>query len=187
MEVAYVTGNKNKYENARKFLAEYSIDVVQEPLTLTEIQSDNCVEIATQKAKEAWAKLGRPLFVNDASWEIPVLGGFPGPYMKYINQWFKPIDFINLMQGKTDRTIILKDVIVYIDRDEPIVFTNEHRGTILEVVTLGEYRHPSDSVISLSKTGASILEEVNNGTFFIEDENRIWKDFASWVCSEGNR
>lgn len=67
-----------------------------------------------------------------------------------------------------------------------IVFTNEHRGKILEVVTTGEYRHSSDSVISFSKAGTSILEEVNNGTFFIEDEDKIWKDFALWVCSRND-
>ena len=88
------------------------------------------------------------------------------------------------MEGKTDRTIILKDVIVYFDHVGPTVFTNEHIGVVLDSVALGEYRHPSDAVISLSKEGTSILEETTKGTFFIENEDRIWKDFATWLQSK---
>lgn len=183
MKITYVTGNKNKYENTKKFFKQYDIDVDQQPLSIPEVQGSDSIEIATKKAEEAWRQLKQPLFINDASWIIPALKGFPGPYMKYINQWFDPIDFIHLMEGKEDRTIILKDVIVYIDEIGLTVFTNEHKGTILKSVTSGTYRHPSDTVISLSKTGNSILEETANGTFFIEDEDRVWKDFAFWIQS----
>ena len=181
MNISYVTGDKNKYENAKKFFEQYNIDVIQHSLSVPEIQGSDSIEIATKKAEEAWKHLGKPLFINDATWIIPALKGFPGPYMKYINQWFEPIDFINLMEGKTDRTIILKDVIVYFDDTGPMVFTNEHRGIVLESVAQGTYRHPSDAIISLSKEGTSILEETAKGTFFIEDEDKVWKDFATWL------
>ncbi len=181
MNVTYVTGNKNKYENAKKFFAEYNIEIEQAVLSVPEVQGSDSVDIAVRKAEEAWKQLDKPLFINDASWIIPSLKGFPGPYMKYINQWFEPIDFIHLMEGKDDRTIILKDVIVYIDDTGHTVFTNEHKGRVLNEVASGEYRHPSDVVISLSKNGASIGEEVAKGTFFIEDENKVWEDFASWL------
>lgn len=184
MKITYVTGNKNKYENARKFFEQYNIDVDQQPLSIPEVQGSDSIEIATKKAEEAWRQINQPLFINDASWIIPALKGFPGPYMKYINQWFDPIDFIHLMEGKEDRTIILKDVIVYIDATGPTVFTNEHKGKMLKNVASGVYRHPSDAVISLSKTGNSILEETTSGTFFIEDEDKVWKDFAFWLQSK---
>ncbi len=181
MDISYVTGNKNKYENARKFFEQYNINVIQQSLSIPEIQGSDSIEIAIKKAEEAWKQLDRPLFINDATWIIPALKGFPGPYMKYINQWFEPIDFVHLMQGKSDRSIILKDVIVYFDDRGPTVFTNEHSGTVLESVAPGAYRNPSDAVISLSKTGTSVLEETTKGMFFIEDEDKVWKEFATWL------
>lgn len=181
MNISYVTGNKNKYENAKNFLTQYNVEVEQQSLSVPEIQGSDSVEIAISKAKEAWRQLGTPLFINDASWIIPALKGFPGPYMKYVNQWFEPNDFINLMTGKEDRTIILKDVIVYIDESGHTIFTNEHFGKILEHAELESYRHPSDAVISLSQSGASIGQEVSKGTFFIEGEDKVWKEFAAWL------
>lgn len=181
MNISYVTGNKSKYENAKKFFAERDIEIEQQALSVPEIQGSDCVEIAVSKAKEAWRQVGKPLFINDASWSIPALGGFPGPYMKYINQWFEPVDFIHLMEGKKDRTIILKDVIVYIDGDGHTVFTNEHPGVVLEQIAEIPCRHPSDAVISLSSNGMSVGEEISRGAFFIEDEDRVWEEFAGWL------
>ncbi|HEX4799129.1 MAG TPA: non-canonical purine NTP pyrophosphatase [Candidatus Paceibacterota bacterium] len=184
-ELIYVTGNKHKFENAQKFFVAYGIGIEQQSPPITEVQSHDAVEVAIQKAKDAWNELMRPLFVNDASWAIPALKGFPGPYMKYVNQWFEPIDFVHLMEGKKDRTIILKDVIVYIDETGPVSFVNEHRGTILKQVTHGTYRHPSDTVVSLSMSGKSILEESQEGVYFIEDEDKVWKNFANWISEKG--
>jgi non-canonical purine NTP pyrophosphatase (RdgB/HAM1 family) len=181
MKLTYVTGNKNKFENAQKFFMPYGVELEQASLNIREIQAHDGLEVAKYKAQSAWNMLHEPLFVNDASWSIPSLNGFPGPYMKYVNEWFEPIDFIHLMQDKEDRTIILKDTIVFVDETGSTVFTNEHRGTILTNLTQGDYRHPSDSVISLSKSGASISEEILRGISFIENENKVWEDFASWL------
>ncbi len=181
MKLTYVTRNKHKFENAQKFFVPHGVELVQASLSIQEIQAHDGLEVAKHKAQSAWEMLHEPLFVNDASWSIPALNGFPGPYMKYVNEWFESNDFLQLMEGKEDRTVILKDVIVYIDETGPVVFTNEHRGTILTGPAQGNCRHPSDAVISLSKSGASISEEISRGVSFIEDENKIWEDFVSWL------
>lgn len=184
MKLTYVTGNKNKFENAQKFFVPHGVELMQASLNIPEIQAYDGLEVAKHKAQSAWGLLHETLFVNDASWLIPALNGFPGPYMKYVNEWFMPIDFIHLMEGKEDRTIILKDTIVYIDETGSVVFTNEHRGTILTSPAQGDYRHPSDAVISLSKSGASISEEISRGVSFIENENRVWENFAAWLSKK---
>ena len=184
MKISYVTGNPGKFENAQKFFAPYNIEVEQLALKIEEIQSDDSVEITIAKATSAFNTHKQPLFVNDASWAIPSLKGFPGPFMKYINQWFEPVDFVNLMTGKADRRIILRDCIVYIDETGHQVFTHEHQGLILDEMAQFEYKHPSDVVISLSKNHKSIAEEKKNGSFFIEDEDFVWKQFADWLRAE---
>ena len=181
MMVSYVTGNSGKFENAQKFFAQFNIEVEQLPIRVAEIQSGDSLEIAVAKAEAAFALVQKPLFVNDASWIIPALGGFPGPFMKFVNQWFKPQDFINLMIDKDDRRIILKDSIVYIDESGHTVFTHEHVGEILDAVATFEYKNPTDVVISLSKDHSSIAEEKSKGGFFIEDEDAVWKEFVAWL------
>lgn len=176
----YITGNKNKFANAKSFFDNYSIELIQSSLSIYEIQSSDSLEIAQSKINQAWEQLQEPLFINDACWIIPALNGFPGPYMKYINNWFSPQDFINLMQGKTDRTIILRDTIIYKDSNGSQIFTNDHKGEILTVIYNGEFKAPSDVVVSLSSNKKSIAEETANKTFFLEGEDKIWIDFANW-------
>lgn len=177
----YVTGNKNKFANAKAFFDTHTIEIVQSQLPIYEIQSSDSMEIAQSKIDQAWNQLQEPLFINDACWIIPALNGFPGPYMKYINNWFVPQDFINLMQGKKDRTIILRDTIIYKDSKGSHVFTNDHKGEVLMGAYEGAFRVPSDVVISLSRNRKSIAEEISNKTFFLEGEDRVWINFVNWL------
>lgn len=181
MTLNYVTGNERKFSNAQSFFASYDIKVKQLKLDIDEIQSEDALKITTAKARAAYERVRCPLFVNDATWLVPALNGFPGPFMKYINHWFAPEDFIHLMHGKTDRRIILRDTIVYIDEAGDRVFTHDHEGVILEQADQLEYSNPTDVVVSLSKNGTSIAEAKAKGNFFIEDEDRIWREFAEWV------
>ena len=177
----YITGNQSKFNNAQAFFTPKKITLTQTKLDTYEIQGSDAITIAEFKVRQAWEQLREPLFINDACWIIPALNGFPGPYMKYINSWFSPRDFINLMQDKADRTIILRDTIVYIDEQGSQVFTNDHKGIILKLIYHGEYKNPSDAVISLSKSGKSLAEEVVNKSFFLEGEDIIWNKFISWL------
>ena len=86
MKILYVTGNPEKFKNAQQFFTQHVIEIEQLALPLEEIQASDPVEIAKKKAEEAFKECQKPLFVNDASWSIPALRGFPGPFMKYINQ-----------------------------------------------------------------------------------------------------
>lgn len=177
----YVTGNQSKFDNAQTFFIPHGITLMQTELDTYEIQGSDAMVIAQSKAQQAWEQIHEPLFINDACWIIPALNGFPGPYMKYINGWFTPSDFINLMQDKSDRTIILRDAIVYVDENGPQVFTNDHKGTILESVFPGKYRNPSDVVVSLSSSGKSLAEELANHSFFLEGEDIVWNNFIAWL------
>ena len=176
--IYYITENKHKFETVRSFFEEQGTEISQKVLPIYEIQSNNGVEIAISKAKQAWDIIKEPLFVNDAFWIIPSLKGFPGPYMKYINDWFEPDDFLKLMNGKADRTIILRDTIVYIDENGQNVFTNDYHGEILENKYEGNYKYPLDAVVSLLRNKKSIAEE--NGVQKFSTEGS-WADFAAWL------
>ena len=179
--ITYITGNMGKYENAKVFLGKYDIEVRQQKLSLDEIQGDDAVAITVRKARDAYAQLGRPLFVNDASWIIPSLNGFPGPYMRNMVEWFTMDDILTLMAHKTDRTVILRDTIVYIDDQGEHVFTHDTVGSIL-AEPAGEPRCPFiTQIFSLRKDGKSISEDSTVG--FSEEEAVLWDEFGTWLSS----
>lgn len=171
----YVTGNSNKFKSAQEYLKTQGIEIGQKSIDIDEIQAETIEEVAIDKAKKAFEYLKEPLFVNDSGWIIPALNGFPGPYMKYINDWLSPEDFIHLMQGKGDRASILKQVVVYVDGKTQQVFERDNEGTILN--------HPgkvsgrsSDMVVSF-EDGISFAEQKEKGASLKEE---VWEDFANW-------
>lgn len=178
----YVTGNRSKFQNAKNLMSEFGVNIEQSAVKIHEIQSDSIEEVAQDKARQAFDQLRQPLFVNDAGWIIPALGGFPGPYMKFINQWFTSQDFLSLMQDRNDRTIILREYIVYVDENTTKTFTQDVVGKVLTEIK-GSGKAPSDSVISLSQDGKSIAEEnaAHQNQFFLESEKAMWQEFANWL------
>jgi non-canonical purine NTP pyrophosphatase (RdgB/HAM1 family) len=180
-KINYITENEMKFGLAKSFFDKQSLKINQKILSINEIQSNDGIEIAISKAKQAWEIIEEPLFVNDSFWIIPSLRGFPGPYMKYINEWFKPEDFLKLMDGKKDRTIILRDTIVYIDKNKQKVFTSDYYGEILNKKFEGKYKYPIDTIVSFSKNKKSIAEENGINKFSIKGS---WTDFASWLKDE---
>ncbi len=76
----FVTSNANKWAEAQRILG-YAIERAE--LELEEVQAENVGAVALAKARAAYARLGRPVIVEDAGFELLGLGGFPGPYIKF--------------------------------------------------------------------------------------------------------
>lgn len=76
----FVTSNVNKWHEAQRILG-YAIDRVE--LDVDEVQAESVRAVALAKARAAYAKLQRPVIVEDAGVELLGLGGFPGPFIKY--------------------------------------------------------------------------------------------------------
>lgn len=178
--LVYVTGNKHKFQAAEYFLGKRDITLQQEKVNIDEIQSESIEEVAIDKAKKSFEVIKKALIVNDAGWMIPALNGFPGPFMKFINNWFRAEDLINLMENKTDRTIILKDIYVFYDGTNPKVFSYEFKGKILGEPK-GEGR-PSDMVVTLHDDGESIAQKMADGNQH-EEYNKFWNDFSDWFLN----
>jgi non-canonical purine NTP pyrophosphatase (RdgB/HAM1 family) len=76
----FVTSNANKHQEAQRILG-HALDRVE--LELEELQAESVGAVALAKARLAFARLGRPVIVEDAGFELLGLGGFPGPYIKF--------------------------------------------------------------------------------------------------------
>lgn len=127
----YVTGNSVKFDVALETFANTGINLLQMKLDTPEIQSKSVQEVAMYSARWASKQLNKPVIVTDAGFYIEALNGFPGPFIKYVNEWFSADDFVNLVKGKNNRSIIIQDCLAYCNPDlEPLTFTGEYSGRL---------------------------------------------------------
>ena len=101
-QLLFSTGNTGKVSTAQSVCDMFDIQLVPAPVEIIEIQSETGEPIARHKAQEAYRQLQQPLVVTDDSWIIPGLNGFPGPYMKSMNEWFTPEIWLHLTKDLKD-------------------------------------------------------------------------------------
>lgn len=111
------TGNSGKFRTAQEHLAPWGIEVEQVALELDEIQTTSVAEIAQHKARQAFALLGRPLFVEDSGFYIEEFGGWPGPMVKQALEAIGPSGFTHLADLTEKRTCRFASAAVYADAD----------------------------------------------------------------------
>jgi len=183
--IYFVTSNQEKMLIAQTVCSKVDIKVVQASVDIDEIQGEDPVIIVKNKARRAYKSLSKPLVVSDDSWDIPALNGFPGPYMKSINKWFKADDFLRLMSGIKDKTIILHLYLAYYDGITMKVFSNDIHGKVIDEPRGKNDRSPNMTVTVLDnysgKTIAEVFEQgekaVAEGHFTRHD---AWHEFAEW-------
>jgi non-canonical purine NTP pyrophosphatase (RdgB/HAM1 family) len=179
-KLAFVTGNARKFRDLQHACETFGIEVEQLDLPVDEIQSHDPERIALQKAKDAYRLATRPVVVNDSFWNILALRGFPGAFMSYMAEWFKAEDFLALMSGKKDKTIICTDTIAYYDGNRSKVFSENTAGKIIDEPR-GKGRETLDQIVIMSgqtQTVAEIEDAHGRSSFNVPDS--IYGQFAKW-------
>lgn len=178
------TSNSQKFTLGRLAFAKYDIALEQVMIEVDEIQGEDQQVILKDKAKKAFAAVGQPVLVSDDCWSIPALNGFPGAYMKSMNHWFEPQDFIRLMDGKDDRTIYLDQNLAYIDDDGIVTFSKRLKGIIVKEPK-GTTGPPIMHVVELEDDGMTVAEAFDKGLANRHGTERdAWKDAAIWFAAK---
>ena len=138
-DIYFVTGNKLKFDIASLYFsnsgANELFNLVQLKIPCPEIQDANVENIALESAKWSYQNSHKPVVKADAGLYIPCLNGFPGPFVRYINQWLSSADLIRLMAEKTNREAIFRDALAFTYKDMSSVFISDTLGTIAENVS----------------------------------------------------
>lgn len=174
----FVTSNDHKVKTAEVVCAQLGVIFKREHMDLIEIQSDSGEEIAKHKVEQAFTKFHAPVAVTDDSWEIPGLRGFP--YMRYINKWFEPKDFIRLTSDLEDRRMIMRHIIAYKDGQNEKVFAEDIEAVLLKEVR-GNSIIPHFAVISFDGGKHSVAEAEADGQTAISDLPNAWHLLCSWL------
>ena len=169
-----ITGNPIKLRLAKAIFDQYGLEFDHQKLELPEIQAETTEEIAMFSAKWAAKELNGSVIVNDVGYYIHALGGFPGPFIKYINKWLQSSDILKMMTGNTDREMQIHDVTAYCDPGhEPIVFTSKQFATITETAVTGT---------------SSMIDEITllNGFDKVQSSVSLEDKFNYWVENVSN-
>ncbi len=170
MKINYLTTNTLKFKIAKNYfdgLDEH--DLVQYTFEAPEIQHESCEEIARYSAVYAAQQIGEPCVKMDAGFFITALNGFPGPFVKYVNDWLSEEKILALLDGESDRRAKFIDAsaIGFPDGTSE-VFVREFAGTIAE---RGEYqpsRWPANSLF------IPYGYDIPLGSMSAEEQERYW-------------
>lgn len=185
-EILFSTSNPEKTLIAKTICSAKGLNVEQISLDIDEIQGEDPKVIVEDKVRKAYQKIKKAVVVSDDSWDIPALNGFPGPYMKSLNHWFKAEDFLRLMDGINDRTIIIHQYLSYFDGKNIYTFKNDFSGKVTLEPRGKNDRSPSTMITELDidngKTIAELFEEVEQGALINRylTNNDVWHEFVTW-------
>ena len=82
MKLLFLTGNKNKLNEAKDIMGD-KFQINNKKVDLPEIQSTNVEEVITEKLKEAYKIVKKPVFCEDTGVYIKNMNNFPGALIKF--------------------------------------------------------------------------------------------------------
>ena len=127
MNLTIITGNKNKFEEAKKifqYLSCVDIDV-------DEIQSMDSKEVVTKKLGSILKQFKKPFFCEDVSLEINALNKFPGPFIKFFLNSTGNKKIAKIVNSFEDRSAKLICLVGYFDGKKEHYFKGEIKGEIV--------------------------------------------------------
>lgn len=184
MKINYLTTNNLKFEIAKRFFnTTNEYELIQLTHHVPEIQDTSCEEVAQQSALHAAQQIGEPCIVMDAGFFILALNGFPGPFVKYINEWISEEQLLRMLGANDDRTAYFTDALAVGFPDETVkVFSHKTMGRLANE---GEYlpsKWPANSLFipdGHTTPLGSLSTEAQ--TDFWHSQNENWPNLVTYL------
>ena len=125
--LTFITGNPNKADQLSRYL---SFPVEHAKLDISEIQSLNLKEVATEKAKVAYAILGTPVLVEDTALTFKALNKLPGTLIKWFFESVGNEGLCKMLLGYDSRAAIAETCFALCDENGPQLFQGECIGSV---------------------------------------------------------
>jgi XTP/dITP diphosphohydrolase len=183
MKLTMVTSNTNKAREVAEFFGGF-LEVTHIPLEIPELRSDDVVVISRQKAQYAYDHLLTPLIVDDTSFFIDALNGFPGSYAAYVLHSIGNTGILKLMKDVKNRNAHFTTAIAFADEQGIRHFSGTIHGRII-TVTRGSGGFGYDPIFDLD--GRTLAE------LPLEEKSRIshralaLTAFRDWFMQEYGR
>jgi XTP/dITP diphosphohydrolase len=178
------TGNHHKYDEARKILDEFGVELEHFEVERVEIQADDPADIAAYSLEQIESE-GRPMVVEDAGLFIDRYGGFPGPYSSYILEKVDLPGVLKLMEGIEDRTASFQSTVAYRHGDVKRSFRGVVEGKIAHSIRgTGGFGYDPIFVPDEGdgRTFGEMTEEEKNA---LSHRARAFRSFGEWFSGAG--
>jgi XTP/dITP diphosphohydrolase len=175
--VIFASTNQNKYREVQSILSSHCISVDFAQINLVEVQSDLLEEIAREKAKSAFAQVGRPVIVEDDGLFVDALKGFPGQYSSHAFKTIGNDGIIKLLAGSADRNASFRSLIAFHDGKSLSISEGKVDGKISDKITDGGWGYdPIFVPAGISLTFAQLKEKKNE----YSHRKKALDNFARW-------
>ena len=128
----FATSNKWKFAQAERYFSKWGIELKQFSADLPESRSEEGTDIAKQKARYAWKKLKKPLFVLDGSFCVKALNDFPKSYVKFADKYIGAEGFLKLMGGEKNRKWEFLNILFYKNGRIEECFVGVQEGIVVD-------------------------------------------------------
>jgi XTP/dITP diphosphohydrolase len=176
--ITFASSNQNKYLEVQLILSAQGISVDFSQIHLVELQSNSLEDIAREKAKSAFAKLNRPVIVEDDGLFIDCLGGFPGPYSSFVSKTIGNDGILKLLSGSTKRSGYFCSLIAFYNGKTLSISEGRVEGRISERIA-GSGGWGYDPIFVPSGTNLSFTELTKNKNAY-SHRKRALEQFAQW-------
>ena len=183
-EIYYVTTNSYKYKIAVSIFKDNGLDKIIKlnrlNISCPEIQDEKVENIALYSARWAAKKTGKTVITSDSGFSIVALKNFPGPFVKYINNWLSPKDIISLLKNKSNKKAFFIDALAYADQSgNEKVFCSRTYGQIIEKYIDNGCTEKSggwsvDSIF-IPRGFTKVISKLNNS-----DKLKVW-NISRWL------
>jgi XTP/dITP diphosphohydrolase len=175
--VTFASTNQNKYREVQSILSSHGISVDFAQINLVEVQSDSLEEIAREKAKSAFAQVGRPVIVEDDGLFVDALKGFPGQYSSHAFKTIGNDGIMKLLAGSADRSASFRSLIAFYDGKNLSISEGRVDGKISDRITEGGWGYdPIFVPAGTSLTFAQLKEKKNE----YSHRKKALDNFARW-------
>jgi len=177
-DLFFASSNVHKFNEAKKILDGFKINLGFFKCDLEEIQSHSLIEIAKDKSIKAFRKCKKPVIVEDDGLFIDSLNGFPGPYSSYVFKTIGNVGILNLLKQKRNAKFI--SIISFYDKKNSASFESRLPGKISnKIIGEGWGYDPIFIPFKLKKTFAQ-LKNKNE----ISHRFKALKKFSSWYLDK---
>ncbi|HKF43954.1 MAG TPA: non-canonical purine NTP pyrophosphatase [Thermoanaerobaculia bacterium] len=169
----FVTGRAEKAKEAERLGFRFE----RVALDLDEIQELDPARIVESKARDAWARIGRPVLVEDSGLAIHAWGGFPGALVKWLEKSAGLEKIARMLDGFPDRSATATCAVAWFDGTTLARGLGQCPGSIAESPR-GSGGFGWDSLFVPEGLGRTFAEMPAEEKDRISHRRRAWEDLA---------
>jgi XTP/dITP diphosphohydrolase len=186
MKILYfATSNKWKFSQAKDYFSKHGLNLLQFDCDLPESREEDGKAVAEEKSRAAFAKLGKPVFVVDGSFQIKALKDFPKSYVKFFDKYIGAKGLLKLLDGEKDRRWEFLNILYFRDKNREKCFVGTTRGVISKTLIKTNVIKVRDfERVMIPEESTKTFSQMTEEEYKAYDKN-IWKPnvflpFISW-------